>query len=619
MILGISCYFHDSAVALVGDDGEVLYALHEERFSRLKHDSRFPRLAISELARMGVSEVDAVIFYEKPFLKFDRNISLVLRNYPKSFGVAKTIFSNFRPQLNFENTVRKVLSEVQIRLRGKVYFSEHHLSHVASAFFDSPFTSAIGMSLDGVGESETGTIFSFSTSEEGLEIRKNFSIEYPNSVGLLYSAFTEYLGFKVNSGEYKLMGLAPYGSPRHVNKIRDNLFSLDSDWSSFSLNMDYFDFEGGERSANEKFHDLFDLKPRRDGMELIQRHADIAASIQFVTEELVLSFARFARSLGDSDNLVYAGGVALNCVANAVLEREAPFKRIFVQPAAGDAGGALGAAFLGHYLGVSNKGKTKKLKMPENGSLSPKRPIPTRGIEYSDVDVEKALQKFGLEGKKLHGGASVGALVDAVASNLTVGLFRGKSEFGPRALGNRSIIGSAIKPGNIFKLNNAIKYRESFRPFAPMILASEYEKYFKANATQTNKDTMLFVAYLREEFRGDPVYIKQEENATLTPIETNSIFPAVVHLDYSSRVQVVEDEDEGFITAFLRGLKEQTGYGIAVNTSFNLRGEPNVESPDDAIRTFLRSKLDLLLINDFIVEKVTRAERRTYGAIHDPD
>jgi carbamoyltransferase len=383
--------------------------------------------------------------------------------------------------------------------------------------------------------------------------------------------------------------------------------------------MNFFDFEGGNRTTNEKFHSLFGLAPRREGDKLIQKHADLAASIQAVTEELVLSFATFARSVASSDNLVYAGGVALNCVANTVLEKFSPFKRIFIQPAAGDAGGSLGAAYLGYHLKKADVARRITVGTELNYVRASNSSFPARGLEYSNTEVEKALKKFGLKSIILNDYNLLQVMIEAVANNQTIGVFRGKSEFGPRALGNRSIIANATKPGNILKLNEAIKYREGFRPFAPMLLRSEFEKYYEADSKYTNKDSMLFVAYLKEEYRGEIIQLNYDETSILRPLETKSIFPAVVHLDYSSRVQVVEDESGDFTSCFLRGLKHLTGYGIAVNTSFNLRGEPNVEKPTDAISTFLRSRMEFLILNNHLIKKSSTNELTSYGSIHDPD
>ncbi len=615
MILGISCYFHDSAVAVIDEQGLIRYALHEERFSRIKHDSSFPRHCLLELRRRGLESVSDVIYFEKPFLKFDRNVEIVARRWPRSFSIAKNIFSNFRRQLQISQIIKDELRSVGIEFSGKPRFSEHHLSHIASAFFESGFTEATGITLDGVGESECGAIYKLTREDSQVSIEKVFSLGYPNSIGLLYSAFTAFLGFKVNSGEYKVMGLAPYGVPRFTDLIEQNCLKSKSDWSSFGLNMEYFDFEGGQRSTTSKFAKLFECAARDPSQPITKFHADIAASIQNVTQKLVVSYVQFAAERAPSANLVYAGGVALNCVANTEIERAGAFENIFVQPAAGDAGGALGAAFLGFYF--------PRHQYSANLSKDSVPPIlkqgPFLGFDYSDSEVLHAIDDFNLSARELDDEDLIAAIAEGISENKVFGLFRGRSEFGPRALGNRSIIANATVGGNISRINNLIKYREGFRPFAPMLLRSDFLKYFQQSEVCVDRSAMLFVAYLREQYRGAHISESIGPGEPLRPLETNSIFPSAVHLDYSARVQVIEDDADTFTSRLLHKVKERIGYGILINTSFNLRGEPNVEGPSDAISTYLRTNLDFLILNNYLIEGRTFKASPYYGAIHDPD
>jgi carbamoyltransferase len=597
-ILGISSYYHDSAAALVVD-GEIVAAAQEERFSRRKHDPRFPQHAIRYcLKEAGVTlkDVDKLVFYDKPLLKFERLLETYFSYAPLGFGsFVKAMPVWLKEKLYLKSVLKKefaALGGMKERDLPKVMFTEHHQSHAASAFFPSPFERAAVLCLDGVGEWATSSAW----LGDGNQLIPQWEIDFPHSLGLLYSAFTYYTGFKVNSGEYKLMGLAPYGEPRFVELIMDNLLDVKED-GTFRLNLEYFNYPVGLTMTNAKFDALFDGPARTSETQLTQREMDIARSIQVVTEEVVLRMARGVKRELDVEHLCLAGGVALNCVSNGRVLREAGFKDIFIQPAAGDAGGALGCALAVWHQYLGNKRTPQPQDSMRGSYLGPRQ---TRDEIKAELDAAGAVYE------ELPDEVLLPRLADILASENVVGWVQGRMEFGPRALGGRSIIGDARSPKMQSVMNLKIKYRESFRPFAPVVLADKVADYFELN---TRSPYMLIVAPVKQSLRKDMT----PEQQNLFGIEKlnvpRSSIPAVTHVDYSARVQTVHPETNPRFHALMKLFEEKTGCAVLVNTSFNVRGEPIVSSAEDAYRCFMRTEMDYLAVENFLVKKTAQPSR----------
>ncbi|WP_395667052.1 carbamoyltransferase [Methylocella sp.] len=595
LILGISAYYHDSAAALIRD-GDILAAAQEERFTRKKHDPDFPanaiRFCLSE-AGARASEIDRVVFYEKPFLKFERLIETYLAFAPRGFASFRKAMPLWIGEKLFQrDLLLRSLKEIDAGLadKAKLRFSEHHLSHAASAYYPSPFADAAVLTMDGVGEWATTS----AAVGRGKDLTILREIHFPHSLGLLYSAFTYYTGFKVNSGEYKVMGLAPYGEPKYAQLIFDRLIDVKPD-GSFRLDQDYFNYATGLTMTNARFDELFGGPPRRASDPLDQRHMDLAASVQAVTEEVVLRMTRaLATESGASRNLCLAGGVALNCVANGKILRDGRFDEIFVQPAAGDAGGALGAA-LAAYYDEAPEGAAKSLLRPDamKGSYL--------GPSYAQADVEARLRAvgavFSVVDEESH---LVEKTAAALAAGQAVGWHQGRMEFGPRALGNRSILGDPRSPTMQKALNLKVKYRESFRPFAPSVLREDVADWFELDV---DSPYMLIVAPVKAERRR---VMTQEEQALFGIDKLNvprSDIPAVTHVDYSARVQTVHRETNPLYHALISRFKALTGCPVLVNTSFNVRGEPIVNTPEDAFRCFMGSEIEFLAVGRCVLHK----------------
>ena len=590
-ILGISCWYHDSAACLIAD-GEIVASASEERFTRIKHDADFPKNAIQfclTSAGIELSQVDYVAFYEKPIVKFDRIFETYLAFAPFGFANFKASFLPWVKDKLFQKTTLikqlELLSDQSVNWNQKLLFSEHHLSHAASAFFPSPFTSAAVVTMDGVGEHTTASI----SVGVGNSLRTLKTMNFPHSLGLLYSAFTYYTGFKVNSGEYKLMGLAPFGKPKFYDIIRENLIDLRDD-GSFSLNMKFFGFCTELQMTNKRFEKLFGFPPKKEGQEISQRDADLAASIQKLTEEIVLKIAVHAKKITGEDNLCLAGGVALNCVANGLLIKEKIFKDIWIQPAAGDAGGALGAAFAAHHIHLHNKRESDGLDKMNGSYLGP---------EFTEQDIEQCLKENNANYRKLSDEGLSKTVAELLSLGKAVGWMQGKMEFGPRALGARSILADPRRPTTQKNLNLKIKFRESFRPFAPSILEEHTSDWF-----QFSKESpyMLFVTEIDEGLK-KPV----SKSSALSFLELlnqeRSAIPAVTHIDFSARLQTVNSRHNPKFYNLIKAFYQETGCPIVVNTSFNIRGEPIVCSPNDAYRCFMGTDLDVLVIGNFLLKK----------------
>jgi carbamoyltransferase len=598
-ILGLSAYYHDSAAALV-HDGEIVAAAQEERFSRRKHDPRFPEHALRyclEQAGVALAEVDRVVFYDKPFLKFERLLETYVGYAPRglrSFTVAMPVWLK-------EKLFQKSLLVSHLRAFDppfspeRLLFTEHHLAHAASAFYPSPFERALILTMDGVGEWATTSVM----RGEGRTIRPLKEIHFPHSVGLLYSAFTYFTGFKVNSGEYKLMGLAPYGRPVYADLIREKLVDIRDD-GSFRLDMRYFNYCTGLTMTNGRFNRLFGRGPRRPEELITQSDMDLAASIQEVTEEIVLKLARsLRREYGETD-LCLAGGVALNCVANGKLLKEGVFDRIWIQPAAGDAGGAVGAALAGYHLYAEKDRRSNGGRDAMRGSYL--------GPAYDDDEIARALDALGARYRRLDEDALLDAAARALAAEKVAGWFQGRMEFGPRALGARSILGDPRSARTQSVMNLKIKYRESFRPFAPSVLREDLAEYFELDA---DSPYMLLVAPVTERRRKALTAEDRKKFGIELLNVPKSDIPAVTHVDYSARIQTVHPDTNPRYHALLRRFKELTGYGVIVNTSFNVRGEPIVCTPADAYRCFMGTEMDELYIGNFrLVKDEQPAERR---------
>jgi carbamoyltransferase len=594
-VLGISAFYHDSAAALIRD-GEVVAAAQEERFTRKKHDAGFPRNAIRYcLEQAGRDPVDHVVFYDKPFLKFERLLETYLSFAPRGFRSFRMAIPLWlREKLFQRDLLNRELREIEPRLveDRPVLFTEHHLSHAASAFFPSPFEEAVVLTMDGVGE--WATTSAAIGRDNKVEIFKE--IAFPHSLGLLYSAFTYYTGFKVNSGEYKLMGLAPYGEPRYVDKIRDRLVEIKPD-GSFWLNLDYFDYCTGLTMTNGKFDSLFGAPARKPSDPLTQFHMDVAASIQAVLEESVLRLTcSLARETGMT-NLCLAGGVALNCVANGKVLRQGHYKRIWIQPAAGDAGGALGAALYTYHC---YKGQPRSV--PSNGAsgVSDGMHGSYLGPSFTQEEIERRLKSVGARFSVLNDDQLLQTSVDALIDEKALGWFQGRMEFGPRALGARSILGDARSPTMQSVLNLKVKYRESFRPFAPSVLAEDVADWFELGE---GSPYMLLVADVAEK-RRKPVSFEQQALTGVAKLKIpRSEIPAVTHVDYSARIQTVHKETNPRYHALLSAFKERTGCSVIVNTSFNVRGEPIACTPEDAFRCFMGSEIEALAVGNCFLRK----------------
>jgi carbamoyltransferase len=591
-ILGISAFYHDSAAALI-DDGVIVAAAQEERFTRKKHDPSLPKNAIEyclSLSEGGLQSVDYVAFYEKPFLKFERLLETYLAFAPRGFASFKMAVPLWlREKLFQKNLLRQELRawDPEFDWEEKLIFAEHHQSHAASAFFPSPFHEAVVLTMDGVGEWATTSVW----YGRDNQIENVKEIHFPHSLGLLYSAFTYYAGFKVNSGEYKVMGLAPYGTPRFTQTIFDNIVDLKPD-GTFHLDLSYFDYCTGLRMTNGKFDALFGGPPRDPETLLTQREMDLAASVQAVTEEIVL---RLTRSLADetgAKHLCLAGGVALNCVANGKVLRDGRFKQIWVQPASGDAGGAIGAGLVGHHVFQGRSRRFSNGPDAMSGAYL--------GPEYSQVAIEARLAQCGAIYETLDTDRLIDETVTALVEEKAVGWFQGRMEFGPRALGARSILGDARSPAMQKNLNLKVKYRESFRPFAPVVLREDVADWFEMNC---DSPYMLFTADVVPERRRRMT----TEDAALFGIDKLNVprsdIPAVTHVDYSARVQTVHCETNPLFHALLRRFKARTGCPVLVNTSFNVRGEPIVCTPEDAFRCFMGTDIELLAIGNCVLRK----------------
>jgi len=592
-ILGISAFYHDSAASLLVD-GRIVAAAQEERFTRKKHDSGFPANAIQYcLAEGGLSgkDIDHVVFYEKPFPKFERLLETYLANAPRGFRSFLMAMPVWLTEKLFQkrNLIKslKTLIDPDADWQSKILFSEHHLSHAASAFYPSPFESAVVLTMDGVGEWPTTSIAIGSGNQ--LEIVKE--IHFPHSLGLLYSALTFFTGFKVNSGEYKVMGLAPYGKPIYTKIIMDNLIDLKPD-GSFQLNMEYFDYPAGLKMTNKKFAELFGGPARESEADLTQREMDLAASIQEVTEEVVLRIARSIAKETGSRNLCLAGGVALNCVANGKLLRDGAFDNIWIQPAAGDAGGALGAALAVHYLMLNETRTVDVTGNDMQGSYL--------GSSFSQSEIEKRLTDLGAVFETMSEDQLINDTAKALSDGKAVGWHQGRMEFGPRALGNRSILADPRNSDTQKTLNLKVKFRESFRPFAPSVLREHVSEWFDIS---TDSPYMLLVADVAKNKK----QAMSPEQEALFGIEKLNVrrsdIPAVTHVDYSARIQTVHQETNPRYHALISKFNELTGCPVLVNTSFNVRGEPIVESPEDAFRCLMGTDLDLLAIGNSILYK----------------
>ncbi len=591
-VLGISAFYHDSAAALI-EDGRLVSAAQEERFTRKKHDSGFPQNAVQfclDRAGIKMADVDYVAFYDKPFLKFERLLETYLAYAPRGFNSFRMAMPLWLKEKLFQKTLlRDEMKrwEPDFDWQKRLLFGEHHQSHAASAFFPSPFEEAAVLTMDGVGEWAT-TSLGYGKGNS-LEMLKE--LHFPHSLGLLYSAFTYYTGFKVNSGEYKVMGLAPYGEPRFKDLILDKIVDLKED-GTFRLDQTYFDYCTGLRMTNDKFADVFGIKRRTPEEELTQVHMDLAASVQAVTEEIVLRLGRSVRKETGARNICLAGGVALNCVANGKLLRENIFDNIWVQPAAGDAGGAVGAAFAAYH---GFMGQPRTLNGHMDGMAGS-----YLGPEYTDDEIAERLTAAGAKFARLTRDQTIEQTAQALADEKAVGWMQGRMEFGPRSLGARSILGDARSPSMQKTLNLKVKYRESFRPFAPAVLREDVDKYFEI---KSDSPYMLMVAPVVESRRR--VMTADEEK--LFGIDKLNVprsdIPAVTHIDYSGRVQTVHKETNAAFHDLITSFKAKTGSSVLVNTSFNVRGEPIVCTPEDAWRCFMGSEIEVLVVGNCFLRK----------------
>ena len=608
-ILGVSAFYHDSAASIL-IDGKIVAAAQEERFTRIKHDSNFPFNAVKfvlKYSNIKLNEVDHIVFYEKPFLKFERLLETYVALAPKGFiQFAKAMPSWLKGKLFQKKLLIDSLKKHDKKFNDekKIYFSEHHLSHAASAYYPSPFNEAIVLTADGVGEWATTTVAIGKNSD--LQIKKE--IHFPHSLGLLYSAFTYYTGFKVNSGEYKLMGLAPYGEPVYVDIIKNNLIDIKDD-GSFHLDMSYFDYCTGLTMTSNKFHKLFGRKPKEPNSKLTQLDMDLAASIQKVTEEIIIKLCKSIAETTKQKNLCLAGGVALNCVANGILLKEKIFDNIWIQPAAGDAGGSLGAAFCAYYLDKKYKRTIDKNDSMKGSFLGP---------EFKTNDIKVSLSKLNASYLHEKEDKIVDRTAHALASGKAVGWMQGRMEFGPRALGCRSILADPRSEKMQKILNLKVKFRESFRPFAPSVLEDDLSQWFELSkkspymlfVSQVSNDKLIKMNQDQKKLFGlDKLYIKR------------SIIPAVTHVDYTARIQSVDKNTNRVFYNLIKKFKSLTGCPVLVNTSFNVRGEPIVCTPEDAFNCFMGTDLDTLIIGNFYLDKKAQnpSLKKNYLNKYEPD
>lgn len=599
-ILGISAFYHDSAAAIIRD-GILIAAAQEERFTRKKHDADFPTHSVKYCLRqagVNIGQVDAIVFYDKPLLKFERLLETYYGYAPKgvlSFLKAMPIW--LKEKMFLKRLIREHLEELEGYDASKVkfLFPEHHLSHAASAYYASPFDDAAVLTLDGVGEWATASI----CHGKGGQLEIKSELHFPHSIGLLYSAFTFFLGFKVNSGEYKLMGLAPYGiadaeeTKQFARLIKQHLVDIKPDGSIW-LDQSYFDYATGDRMVNEtKWKSLFGFERRGEECAIEQKHCNLAFAIQQVTEEIVLLLAQEAKRVTGSSNLCMAGGVALNCVANGKLLKASIFRQIFIQPASGDAGGAVGAAFAAYHIFFKQPRLVDGKNDAMNGAYL--------GPEFSDMDIALDLKKYNAVYRKWETEAEKNSgTAELIAAGNVVGWFQGRMEFGPRSLGNRSIIGDPRQPDMQKKLNLKIKYREGFRPFAPAVRLEDNDKYFELDAPSPY---MLLVAPVKNELR-KPVPTNYGSLSMMERLYVErSVLPAITHVDFSARVQTIDKQTNPFFWQLLTAFKDQTGCGVLVNTSFNVRGEPPVCTPEDAYKCFMRTEMDYLVIGSYVLSK----------------
>ena len=588
-IIGISCFYHDSAAALI-INGNIISAVQEERFTRIKHDARFPINSIKyclNSANLKISDIDAFVFYEKPFIKFERLLETYLQKVPYGFTSFKIAIPLWIKEKLFQRQLilRNLYSiEKNTLIKDKIFFTDHHHSHAASAFYPSPFDESVILTMDGVGEWTTTSIYL--GKNNSLELKKE--IKFPHSLGLLYSAFTYFLGFKVNDGEYKIMGLAPYGEPKYSEVIKNNLVDIKKD-GSFRLNQKYFNYSTGLTMTNKKFNKLFKMEVRKGNDKLLQKHMDIAASIQLVLEEIVLLLTKNLRKEYGIKNLCLAGGVALNCVANGKILKNGYFKNLWIQPAAGDAGGSLGAALAIYYEHF----KKKRFISSKNDSMKSSY----LGPAFSNLFIKKFLDKNNIKYKFNNEKKLVSTIANSLSKGKIIGWFQDKMEFGPRALGNRSIIADARSDKMQKNLNLKIKFRESFRPFAPIVLREKVEKWFNFNGSSPY---MLLVSDIKDNKK---IKINKKNYTGLRKLYLKrSIIPAVTHVDYSARIQTVTKKDNKRIYKLLKKFDEITNCPILVNTSFNVKDEPIVCSPLDAYKCFTNTGLDILVLGNYIID-----------------
>ncbi len=592
-IIGISAYFHDSSVALI-EDGNIVYASQEERFSRKKHDSSFPNNALKNLLefnKIKLSDVNHIIFFEKPFLKFERLLETYLAFAPK--GIQQFLISIpiwIKKKLFMKNEILKELKNFDKKFESKkIFFSEHHLSHAASAFFPSPFLDALILTADGVGEWATTTVALGHKNK--IDIKKE--INFPNSLGLLYSAFTYFIGFKVNSGEYKLMGLAPYGKPTYADLIKEKIVHIKED-GSFRLNQDYFDYSTGFKMVNDKFCHLFKQKPRSPETKITKFHMDIASSIQKVTEEIMIKILNSLQKEYKTKNLCLAGGVALNCVANGIIKQKKIFKNIWIQPAAGDAGGSLGAALALWYIHLNKKRVVKKEDNMTGSFLGPR---------YETEKIVKILNDLKAYYVRVPKKKLCKLIAKKISEGNAVGWFQGRMEFGPRALGGRSILADPRNKNMQKQLNLKIKFRESFRPFAPSVLKKYSENWFNMKGTSPY---MLFVSKLK----ANKLIKNNNKIKSLSSINNlRSVVPGITHVDYSARVQTIDNKANKMFYQLIEEFYKITKTPMLINTSFNIRGEPIVCSPEDAYRCFMGTNLDVLVLEELVLEKKKQDKR----------
>ncbi|MBM3249786.1 MAG: carbamoyltransferase [Candidatus Omnitrophica bacterium] len=584
-ILGISCFYHDSAACLV-QDGEIIAAAQEERFTRKKHDFNFPLNAINWCLKdngLSGAGLDLVVFYDKPWVKFERIIETSVACAPGGFRhFIQDMPLWLKQKLWIPELIRK-----ELKYKGKILFSEHHESHAASAFYPSPFSEAAFLTMDGAGEWETA---SFGVGRNN-DLKIQYYLRFPHSLGLLYSAFTHYTGFKVNSGEYKLMGLSPYGEPKYADLILDKLIDLKDD-GSFRMNMEYFGYCNSLKMTNPRFERLFGGRARIPETKITQQGMDIAASIQKVTEEIMLRMSRHVHTVTGQEKLCIAGGVALNCVGNGRILREGPFKEVWVQPSSSDAGGALGAALLAWYKYLGNKRNSDDVRDTQKASLL--------GPSFSDAEIESFLEKSEVPYKKLVTQDLISVVAELIAQGKVVGWFQGRMEFGPRALGSRSILGDARSPEMQSRMNLKIKYRESFRPFAPAVLEEKASEWFDFEG---ESPYMLLAAPVRKEKRLGSEGAKESLSGFEKLKLRRSLIPAVTHVDYSCRLQTVKREDNPLYYDLINEFYKKTGCPVIINTSFNVRGEPLVCTPQEAFDCFMRTEMDYLAMGPFLLDK----------------